>query len=57
MSCIHHKYKCNPLQAGSDQHCQALVAHGEEGWIAELGHYLGDLPQDAAPPDMDVVEY
>jgi hypothetical protein len=41
---------------GFDQHRQTLVARGEEGWVAELGRYLCDLPQDATP-DMDVVEY
>jgi hypothetical protein len=40
---------------GFDQHCQTLLAHCEEGWVAELGRYLGDMPQDAMP-DMDVVE-
>ena len=38
------------------QHHQTLLARGEEGWVAELGRYLGDLPQDATP-DMDVVQY
>jgi len=33
-----------------------LVARGEEGWVAELGRYLGDVPQDASP-DMDVIKY
>ena len=33
-----------------------LLARGEEGWVAELGRYLGDLPHDATP-DMDVVKY
>jgi hypothetical protein len=41
---------------GFDQHRRTLVAHSEEGWVAELGRYLCDLPQDAMP-DMDVVEY
>lgn len=41
---------------GFDQHRRTLVARGEEGWVAELGRYLCDLPQDATP-DMDVVEY
>ena len=38
------------------QHHQTLLAHGEEGWVAQLGRYLGDLPQDAMP-DMDVIQY
>ena len=41
---------------GFDQHRRSLVARGEEGWVAELGRYLCDLPQDATP-DMDIVEY
>jgi hypothetical protein len=41
---------------GFDRHCQQLLASGEEGWVTELGHYLGDMPQDATP-DMDVVKY
>jgi hypothetical protein len=41
---------------GFDRHRQLLLARGEEGWVAELGRYLGDMPQDATP-DMDVVKY
>jgi hypothetical protein len=41
---------------GFDRHRQLLLVRGEEGWVAELGRYLGDLPQDATP-DMDVVKY
>jgi len=33
-----------------------LLARGEEGWVAELGRYLSDLPQDVSP-EMDVVKY
>jgi hypothetical protein len=41
---------------GYDQHRRMLLARGEEGWVAELGRYLGDLPHDATA-DMDVVKY
>jgi hypothetical protein len=41
---------------GFNRHRRTLVAHGEEGWVAELGHYLADLPRDATP-DMDIVEH
>jgi hypothetical protein len=41
---------------GFDQHCQLLLARSEEGWVGELGRYLGDMPQDATP-DMDIVQY
>jgi len=39
-----------------DQHRQKLVACNKEGWVAELGRYLGDLPHDTTP-DMDIVKY
>jgi hypothetical protein len=38
------------------QHRQMLLARGEEGWVAELGRYIGDLPRDVSP-EMDVVKY
>lgn len=41
---------------GFDEHRKLLLAHGQEGWVEEMGRYLGDLPQDATP-DMDVVKY
>jgi hypothetical protein len=41
---------------GFDEHRKLLLGRGEEGWVEELGRYLGDLPQDATP-DMDVVKY
>jgi hypothetical protein len=41
---------------GFDRHRRTLIASGEEGWVTELGRYLGDLPRDATP-EMDVVEY
>jgi hypothetical protein len=41
---------------GFDEHRKLLLARGQEGWVEELGCYLGDLPQDATP-DMDVVKY
>lgn len=41
---------------GFDKYRQGLVSRREEGWVAELGRYLGDLPQDAMP-EMDVVKY
>jgi hypothetical protein len=45
-----------PSLTGFDRHHRTLVASGEEGWVAELGHYLGDLPRDVTP-DTDIVEY
>ena len=41
---------------GFDEHRKLLLARGQEGWVEEMGRYLGDLPQDATP-DMDVVKY
>ena len=38
------------------QHHQTLLACGEEGWVTELGCYLGDFPQDAMS-DMDIIQY
>jgi hAT family C-terminal dimerisation region len=45
-----------PSLTGFDRHRRTLVARGEEGWVAELGRYLADLPHDATS-DMDVVKY
>ena len=45
-----------PSLTGFDRHRRTLIARGEEGWVAELGRYLTDLPQYATS-DMDVVKY
>jgi hypothetical protein len=42
--------------ASYTQHRRMLLARGEEGWVAELGRYLSDLPRDVSP-EMDVVKY